>query len=261
MKIKCGKGRGKKASRIKLSKRRKAMMRGEGKKEQMVALFGGKAPDVMFVLSGNIIPRMVKNRERGYRSPSYTGTDIHGLVNGAKARVIACAEAHRCFPEAQIVTTSYTRGKTHEMPTDAWVMMEEMERFGVDTRMVILEEKSDNGISELKEMAKLAAVYGWERVAVITSEYHVPRISEMWNRIETFMKPTDRDFQDMELALGFMANAGVEVVFVSAESILLLRSHLYAPFIKKVKETSGYQKRLAAEAKGLSDLLEGQYGK
>lgn len=232
----------------------------KGKKEQFEALFNGE-PDVMFVLSGNIVPRIVKGQERGYKSPSYGGTDIHGLVNGAKARVIACAEASFYFPEAKIVTTSYTRGKTSTMPTDAWVMMRELVKLGVDIERIILENNSDNGITELKEMVKLVAINSWQKVAIITSDYHVPRICEMWRRIETFMKPEDRDILEMELALGFMKAKQVEVNFVAAESILVLRSHFYYFLLEIVRETDGYQKRLEAEARGLKDILEGRYRK
>lgn len=230
------------------------------KRERLLDLFNGE-PDVMFVLSGNIVPRIVKGQERGYKSPSYGGTDIHGLVNGAKARVIACAEASRYFPDAKIVTTSYMKGKTETMPTDAWVMMTELVKLGVNAERIILEEKSNNGITELKEMVKLMTKYSWKKVAVITSSYHVPRIREIWKRLITFLDINEADFDEVVSALAWGISNRVGVTFVPAERILFLRHHSYESLIARVEETSGYKERVEAEARGLKDILEGRYRK
>lgn len=227
--------------------------------EQMREIFHG-APDAVFVLSGGIIPQEGAERNREpYKTTAYSDLDNKGFLGGGKARVIAAAEASELFPDATIVATSLIP-KEREMglPTHAEVIAEELALRGVAKKRIFKEEKSLNTITELIEMVKLAVMKNWQHVGVISNDYHLSRLKEMFARLADLADSADAEFAS---AYPMFQERKITTTFVAAEDILPLRSTHYVKLIEDAKKSEAYQNRVEAEAQGLKDLQEGKYGK
>jgi DUF218 domain len=215
-------------------------------------------PDAIFVLSAGIIPIETPRGDAQYKTTAYSDVDHKGFLGGGKARIIAAAEASSFFPEAPLVTDSYSAQKSGEEPTHAEVMAEELQHYGVPKERIIKEERSVDTITELVEMIKLAALHKWHNIAVVSNAYHIPRIQEMYRQLDTLASKDDTDFG---AAMKEVAQNPIEISFVSAEDILPIRSEHYVKLIEEMENTSAFKNRVAAEEQGLKQLREGTYGK
>lgn len=204
----------------------------------------GGIPDVLFILSGNIVWD-----GRKFRSTTYQDSDQHGMLGG-KARVIVGAELAKYFPETKIVPTTHTNPA---LPSEASVMEQELIRLGVPREQILKEEQSFSTHSELVEMVKLASLHKWEHVGIVTSDYHVPRVQEMYEYLEALS--SDEIFQKQLSEF----RTTTKVTFVEAESILPLRSKHYVKLIEDAKKTEEYARRLDSEKGGREDLKKKQY--
>lgn len=213
------------------------------------------SPDAIFVLSGGIKVRERPGAEPRITTTAYSDDEKGGLIIGGKARVIAAAEVGPYFPEAKIVTTS---APPNDPESNAKVMAQELEHHGIPSEQIVLEEKSVNTLTEIKELVRMAAANGWKKVAVITSDYHVPRSQEILQRLETY---ADEEDTELVSAVEQMKSGKIEVSFVAAEEILPLRSEHYRTLIEKVHQSAEYRKRVEAEQRGLQQLRSGTYGK
>lgn len=225
----------------------------EARKEEARKLFLVE-PDAIVVLSMGIVRREGKENS-SYKSTSYDDTDSHGLLGGGKAAVIAGAEAHKLFPEATLVTNSYTKGVVE--PTHAAVMARELQTYGVPEDLLVLEEESVSTSTELTELIKVADTKGWKKIAIITNDFHRERTEEMYSHLGTLFGADDPEFMT---AFERFKEAGGSIEFVEAESLLKLRDIRYEPLIDRVHETEAYHKRVEMEQKGLEQLKDGTYG-
>lgn len=216
-------------------------------------------PDVIVALAGSIVPTQ-GGREGfgGFKSPSYAELDNKGLSSGGKARVIAAAEAYQFFPDAHIVANSTNTSGDETRPTQAAVYAEELLSYGINEESLIREDGSTTTLTGLIELVRiLQKDHGdAENVAVITNEYHVPRVQKMIELLPTLVKTeTPEAVNDVENFI----NSGKKLVAIAAEDILALRDPRYTKLFEKVQETESYKKRVAAEAKGLQALEDGNY--
>lgn len=234
--------------------------REEEKKKAIERIVEG-SPDAIFVISGDIVPNSIEGREDEFRSPGYADLDYRDLITGGRARVIASSELARCFPAANIITTSYALGK-EDRPTHASVMARELRELGIEDGRIILEEKSYNTLTELQEMVQLIFQNKWKSVAVVTSDYHIPRMELLFEKLKELSSEKERDHlsEKVDEALRYINELGVVIQFVSAEDILPIRSSHYAGLISKVRETDAYKLRVQMEQKGVEQLKEGTYG-
>lgn len=238
--------------------------------ELMTAEFDGETPDAIFPLAGAIKP--LKGGVK-YSSPngesalawsnlSFENLGEQGLVTGGKARMLAAVEAAKLFPDAMIVPNSYNRFSADE-PTMAAVSRQELLRRGVPDSQILLEEESFSTFTELVEMLKLAVDNKWTRVSIITSDYHIPRTSEMMRQVASLDKIAPADHQQEATegidALKLFKDYGGQISFVAAEDILRAVSPRYEEYLGKVKQTSLYSDTLEAEARGLAHLKSGEY--
>jgi len=213
-------------------------------------------PEAIFILSGGT----EWSKERGYYTPSYDEPDFTGLASGAHFRVIAAAEAAKCFPEIKIVPTGklITHGiaEKEHFPNDAKVMADELVAMGVKEDQIMLEEESVSTLTELLEMIKMARENGWERVAVVTNRWHLPRVRMMYEKLETIEGLCSDE--EKEMIEDFKQN-GAEVKIVSAEDITDNISEEYKEQIKEIEQREAFKERLTAEQKGIEDLKSGRY--
>jgi uncharacterized SAM-binding protein YcdF (DUF218 family) len=188
-------------------------------------------PQAIIILTGGTI--MDQNGE--YHSTSYSDGDAFGTLGGY-ARVEAASILALKYPDALLVTTGMGSGDG-VAPSHAKVMENELIALGIPERRIILEEKSTNSKSGLLEILILAERYRWERIIVISSEYHVPRVHAMWE----------------------MINSSVKADFIAAEDILQSSQPEFGKIFEELKKTPAYIKRLESEAHGLKALRSGTY--
>lgn len=212
--------------------------------------FGGEAPDVIFAHSGGMYYR----EERGvHRTTSYSQLTEHGQATGGRLRVIATAKIAEAVPEAQIVTNSFNRFDPDE-PSMASIVKGELTDRGVDPQRIEMEEQSFTTITQMVEMVKLAVEKNWTKVVAMTNEFHYPRMTAMFERLDTII-----DDDEFQKTLTAFKERGVQVKFIPAEQILRLIDPHFTAYIERVVQSEAYAKTVAAEAQGLEDLLAGKY--
>ena len=104
-----------------------------------------------------------------------------------KMRTIAAAEAFRQRLAPFLV---FSGGKTagEQLPSEARVMSDFLKRkyknesdsfTEIPTDQIVLEEKSKNTAENLENILKLIKERGWQKVAFLTNDYHLPRVQEL----------------------------------------------------------------------------------
>jgi hypothetical protein len=211
----------------------------------------------LFVLDCDIQKKGSGDFER-WTSTSYTKKDAHGFLAGGHARVIAAAEIGKEFPDLKLVTTSYYKP---EDPIHAEIYKKELERLGVPESQIEMEVKSRSTLAELVEMVKMAKTNGWNKVGVLTSDYHLERVQEMYNHLDTLAEKLNLNDEAFKEAWTFFKqNNALEVELLSAEEILPLRDPRYSKIIEAVRETDVYKQRVQAEKRGVQQIKDGTYG-
>ena len=216
-----------------------------------------KNSEAIFVLDCDI--REVKIHDRiDYRSTSFISLDAHGFLGGGHSRVIAAAELAKFFPETKIVTTSRYQP---DKPIHAEIYAKELKNLGVPEKQIELEPNSTSTMASLVELVKMTKMKNWKAIAILTNEYHLPRVKEMYRQLEILAEKfnlSDKDFKEAEK---YFKSHPLETNFVAAEDILPLRDKRYKKIIENVKQTEEYKKRIESEARGTQQLIEGTYGK
>lgn len=151
-----------------------------------------------------------------------------------KMRVISAAEALR-GGLARILVLAGGRTKGSAYPSEAWVMKDfltrrytrEEEKFSkIPPQSIILEEDSVDTSSTFENVLRLARENGWQRVAVLSSEYHLPRARQLAKNLglvaktisaENKLKERDRRF---EAAINSYYNSNEIATFRIREKLL-----------------------------------------
>lgn len=218
-------------------------------------------PDVIFLFSGGMTRDNGTNRttENLHRATNYTDLTEHGLVTGGRTRVIATAAIARVIPDIPIVTDSYNRFDPTE-PTMASVMGQELINRGVDGNRIIHETDSFSTVTQLIEMVNMANEHGWNDIDVIGTAWHFPRVSAMFENLETIVNYEDPAKEAaFKAALATFRERGVRVGFVSSENVMRIISPHYANYLDAAEASAPFQQTLAAETQGLADLQAGKY--
>src|SRR3989344_5384080 len=194
-----------------------------------------------------------------YRPDAYSNLDNKGSIGGGHARVIATAELGKYFPDVKLVTTSAPE-KTDE--SLARIYAKELESLEIPVEQIILEEKSTDTLTELIEMIKIARNNAWESVAVLTSEQHIERASEMLNHLEELAISLNKMDEEFSLAFEYFGKGKkLQVRFLKAEEILPMRDKRYEKIIEAMRNSEAYKKSVEAEKRGIKRIREGTYGK
>lgn len=106
-------------------------------------------------------------------------------------------------------------------------------------------------------MVKMAVENNWQRIAVITNDYHIPRCLEMLKKIKEW--PNNNVDTKFENAVAEFLKRETEVSFISAEDVLISKDGRYKKLLDKVHESESYRRRMESEEKGIEDLKSGKY--
>ncbi len=192
--------------------------------------------DVVVILGGNIR----KTPNRGWITTSLEEGPEKSI--GAHSRTIAAAELFKKGVAKKFIVSTGRTTPDPEAPTEAEVMKTELVRYGVPADDVILEDRSLNTIENLKECAEIIREKGFQKVAIMTSDWHRPRTEVL----------TENTVKELEAE-------GRKVTFITPEEILEKKSPRYARIFQKVYGRLSMHQRQAREQSGIQAFKEGKY--
>jgi uncharacterized SAM-binding protein YcdF (DUF218 family) len=113
-----------------------------------------------------------------------------------------------------------------------------------DDPSIILENTSITTLTNIQEVLQLISDSGWDRVCIVTSKYHVPRVQALY-----------------EMALKKVADKiNPHIDFLGAEDVVAdLEPGVYDQDIREAYSLPEAEKRLTNEARGLADIKAGKY--
>jgi hypothetical protein len=219
------------------------------------------APDALLIFAG----AMTYDETRGEYVTAWFDTHDENsalsigvsLPSGGRDRVRAAYELHRLFPQAYLVAMSKTRDATK--PTYASVTAKELIEIGVARDRILLQEISIDTVTELKQTARLSIEYGWSNIALIVSQWQVPRAEALLNHIEDFAQSGEE--QLLSQFVSAVRSGAVRVQFLNTTTILSTLSDSNRHFFEETLPADpGMQARRRAEEGSLKQIAEGTYG-
>lgn len=193
--------------------------------------------DVIAVLCGGL-----RRDADGFRPASLTDSDEHGMLGG-QLRVLAAAELWRAGRAGLFLFSTGVSERSRArfgaaVPPEAVVYADAFRAETGEDPAVLVEIDSVNTAGNVAAVARLAATHGWREVAILSSEYHLPRARELLRQ----------------------AGGGLAAEFLSAEAVLMAaRPGRYEAQIGAAYGSVAGRKRTAAERQGVADLYAGRY--
>ena len=188
------------------------------------------SPDAIIIFSAGVMPL----EGGGWRTTTYNESDTFGTMGG-RDRVEAAALLAKQYPNAYLVTTC--QRMDYVLPTLASTYAEELCALGVPNERIIKEEVSINTGTSVEQIMRIAQEKKWKQLLLLSSEFQLPRIEAFYEQEKSDIKAT----------------------MVSSESVLIKHDPAFAERFEEVKKTLEYQKRLAAEARGVAAVKSGTY--
>ncbi|KKU12850.1 MAG: Periplasmic protein [Candidatus Magasanikbacteria bacterium GW2011_GWC2_45_8] len=186
---------------------------------------------------------LVKDRAGEWRTTNFNENDQHGAL-GDRLRVIATSIIFIKYPEAKIVVLGGKGqlGNTPGVPAVARVIKQELIKLGVPAKKIIVETRSGTTFEQLSALGGIVKRGKYNKVFVVSNEYHLPRIRVMMHRIR---------------ALNYiLRNARA----FSAEKIVLHKyPKKWANTIHKAYVSAAMQRRIQLEKKGVAAIKSGTY--
>lgn len=177
--------------------------------------------EAIFVFPGGVVA-YEKDGKIFHRSATLDVNDAFGTLGG-RDRVEAAACVARDYPDAYLITTS-------------GVYAEELRDLGVASARII-EETSINTGTAMRQVIPFAQKRGWKHIIFLSSGYHLPRIMAFYEQTKS----------------------EIIVHAISSESVLARHDPVFTEYFENIKKTSAYQKRLAAEDRGIQAIKNGSY--
>ena len=212
-------------------------------------------PDSIFILARGIVEHDGK-----FKSGSYAHIDLHGNMDGAKARSIAAAELHRYFPSTIVAANSYIK---IEPASYASVIASELEARNVPTEQIVTQEDSYSTFTELLELIKLIVAKQLNHVVVISNEYQMPRAEAMFEHLTELRDPQGYSQKpDVQGALKeFAKMSKIKVSFVTAEEILKRMDPRFANLIEEARKIPEWKATMERETAAAEQVRRGEYWK
>jgi uncharacterized SAM-binding protein YcdF (DUF218 family) len=192
----------------------------------------------------------IRRAGRGYRPVTYQNHDEFGMVAG-EIRVIAAVLLFERDLAGTFVFSTGISERTRaalgpDVPAEALVYSQDFLRrarsAGRPDPPVILEDRSVNTYSNLVECIAIIRQHAWERVAMVTARYHVPRVRGLWD-VARMNHPVT-----------------TSMTFLAAEDVITrYLPGIYDEVIAAAYNSPQGLKRLRNEAQGLQDLKDGHY--
>lgn len=211
---------------------------------------------------------------------------------GGKARALAGVELEKYFPEAIIVTDSRYPVKQENSDSltlpevHSEIYAEFLERHGVPQEKIKQETDSTTTLEGLINFLEMAINEDKENLVIITNDYHIERTKEMLKMLTNEkLASTKLKYLIAKLSEDYRKKIGVEIInsekseikftdksfldkvksmsikIVSAEKILGERDPRYKKLFDATRNMTAYQKRVATEKKGITQLKKGNYGR
>jgi uncharacterized SAM-binding protein YcdF (DUF218 family) len=139
----------------------------------------GRPIDGIIVLSGAV--DLARSFDRGEFS-----------LNGAAERFVAFAEMARRHPEARLV---YTGGSIGRSRSEALLAAEQMKRLGISTERLLIETASQTTWDNARNTKALLGAAAQGRWVLITSAWHMPRAMGSFQKVGLTVIPYPVDYQ------------------------------------------------------------------
>lgn len=200
-----------------------------------------------------------KTDEGAYAPTLYNDGDDFGMLGG-HMRVLAAQELYWEQPAIPFV---FCNGKSAkqiakfgpDVPSDAEIYAAAFEQ-GVrnDPRAhspgatplnldIFLEDTSVNTVASIGNLIMLCAANNWQRMGLVSSDYHIPRIRALCGLI----------FEKLD-------DTPVDITFISAETVLKeLRPGVYDTEIDAAYKSPSALERIKNEQNGCNDIAAGRY--
>lgn len=213
--------------------------------------------DAVIVLGANIKKVQERFSPTDYTSPTEMGLSGGGIRLAAAAELFIKGAASKfVFSGGRSARAKVKYGE--DIPNEAQIYGDQFSKILLGMRShseyqdelkdipdpeIIHEDRSNNTETNIREVLKLIKNSPWQKVAILTSEYHLPRVKALY-----------------EAVLKDHPEINTEISFLSAEeTVKELRPGKYDEIIRKTNESPDAKLRLANEAKGLQDFIEGRY--
>ena len=208
--------------------------------------------DAVIVLCGGL-----RKVDAGYQPTTFEDGDEFGMLGGF-IRVVAAAELYWQGRASRFLFSTGVSAKQiakfgPDVPPEAGVYRDLfVETIHANARRqnltlplpeMFLEDKSVNTVANLQESVAICKREGWQCVAIISSEYHVPRIAALYDLIATHAPLL-----------------AAHPIFLAAEPIVTqAQPGAYDAQIDAAYRSEIGQKRIANEHAGLAHIQSGQY--
>jgi hypothetical protein len=195
-----------------------------------------------------------------YLPTTYEHSDDFGMLGGEMRVIAAVARArhglsqHVLFSGGKSKKGAAARGGEHvPAPPAATVYAGHFTNMFVNTdgqtgegpriTPILLDTVSPNTNANMLYSLQLAQREGWRDMVVISSEYHMPRVTALYSIIKE------------KLCMD-----GIRTTFLAAEDVVrAAHPGLYDDSITAAYKSEAGQLRLASEAHGLADMRAGRY--
>ncbi len=194
----------------------------------------------IFVLAGGF------NRdEKGEWHSSTFGKQATVGMSGSYVRIQAAASLWRSAPDSVVVPSGGRGTADHLLPPNLYlstIMRRELEALGVPANSIIEENQSGNTFSQLKALIDLVQKYGWDRVIIVSSRFHLPRVQTMIQYLEE------------------MKALRSKVEYASAEKIVLAEApEEWRAAIDEAYKSDEFKKLIELEMNGVEQIRSGKY--
>lgn len=198
-----------------------------------------KKYDALVLLGGGNI----KKNNGKWRTTNLDEGDILGIAGG-RIRVVA-GQLLFNSGASNLIIASGGRGQYKNVagvPTLSRVIKNELVELGVPANNILEDRKSDNTHEQLKFVKLLTGSRQMKKIAIVSNEWHLPRIKAM-----------------IEHSPNLTGLTGC-VKLIAAEKVVIKHGKLnWQDKIAKVRKSEGLKKRVALEKKGVEDIKNGKY--
>ncbi len=202
---------------------------------------------VVVILGGGL-----KRDASGWRTTNFDEGDNFGSL-GDRLRVVAGQILYKDFRNQNkdaLVVVSGGRGQLRnapDAPTVASILKKELMDLGVPESIILVEENSNNTFEQLIELNKMIKARGWQNLAIVSNEYHLPRIGAMIGH-----------GPGLETLKALSVNG--KIFLVSAEEKLLDNDReRWQKLIEGAYKTKGMRERISLEKQGVKQIKSGVY--
>lgn len=201
----------------------------------------GVEPNAIAVFSGGI----KQDASGRWVSTDLTKEDDTLGAPGGKLRVLAAAVVSNQYPSAAVIATG---NKGYDVPAKypadrpllCEILKSEFIEAGVPVRRIMLEKKSHTTYQQISALAVLMAEHGWNRTAVVTSRWHIPRTRAI----------IERKFSGL----------ADSIELIAAEDVLIAHDkRKWESTIARAYASGWLARRIENEEKGIRQIKEGTY--